>query len=195
MPAEILLDYLSRSSQWRRIQFQIVFQCAPVFKGVKASNIITLPEGTWKRLKGRIAGGEVRVMLLHGGGKNEVILFYREKWLHNILKKPEVESFFKTHGYTDLVLSAVLSRMQERYEAYVQGEMDFPHELGILLQYPLEDVKSFIVNAGKNSLFCGYWKVYHNPKEARKIFHLYDRIREKAAREFINDSMPEQIIC
>lgn len=36
-----------------------------------------------------------------------------------------------------------------RYEAYVQKGKAFPHEIGVLLGYPAEDVKGFVVNEGK----------------------------------------------
>ena len=35
-------------------------------------------------------------------------------------------------------------------------EHDFPHEIGIFLGYPLEDVVGFIENQGKNYTCSGY---------------------------------------
>jgi len=54
----------------------------------------------------------------------------------------------------------------------------FPHELGLLLGIPREDVAGFIENRGANSLFCGYWKVYHNPRQAMKAFARYDMAKQ-----------------
>lgn len=45
---------------------------------------------------------------------------------------------------------------------YQTIQEDFPHEMGILLGYPVEDVEGFIINNGKNELYTGYWKVYDN---------------------------------
>ena len=47
-----------------------------------------------------------------------------------------------------------------RYRAYMNGSKIFPHEMGLLLGYPVEDVTGFMVHGGKNSLYSGYWKVY-----------------------------------
>ena len=52
---------------------------------------------------------------------------------------------------------------------------DFPHEIGLFLGYPLEDVKGFIVNAGKNSKSTGYWKVYGNVAESEKLFRCFKK--------------------
>ena len=46
----------------------------------------------------------------------------------------------------------------------------FPHEIGVFLGYPLEDVKGFIDNKGKNCESCGVWKVYCNREEKDKLF-------------------------
>ncbi|MPN31536.1 hypothetical protein SDC9_179010 [bioreactor metagenome] len=52
-----------------------------------------------------------------------------------------------------------------------------PHELGIFLGFPLEDVKEFITNPYKECLLCGYWKVYHNKEKALKTFKYYDEAK------------------
>lgn len=59
-------------------------------------------------------------------------------------------------------------------------DFEFPHEIGIILGYPLMDVRDFILHNGKNYLICGYWKVYHNADLARKTFEYYQYIREEA---------------
>ena len=52
---------------------------------------------------------------------------------------------------------------------------DFPHEIGIFLGYPLDDVEGFIKNKGQNFLLNGYWKVYSNKEEKEKIFKAYKK--------------------
>lgn len=55
-----------------------------------------------------------------------------------------------------------------------------PHEIGLFLGYPLDDVKSFIKNKGKNCICCRYWKVYHHPEQAQKTFRLIDEAQHYA---------------
>ena len=69
--------------------------------------------------------------------------------------------------------------VREKLEAHMEGKGDFPHEIGLLLGYPPEDVIGFIENRGQNPLYIGYWKVYSNLEECRKVFAGYDQAREK----------------
>lgn len=47
---------------------------------------------------------------------------------------------------------------------------DFPHEIGLFLGYPLEDVAGFM-ELGPCSCKCtGCWKVYGNVEAAKKKF-------------------------
>ena len=57
----------------------------------------------------------------------------------------------------------------------------FPHEIGIFLGYPLDDVVGFIENRGQNCKCCGLWKVYCNESETRKLF---DKL-EKCTRIYL----------
>jgi hypothetical protein len=55
---------------------------------------------------------------------------------------------------------------------------DFPHEIGIFLGYPVEDVRGFVAHKGRNYKLCGYWKVYGDVEKAKKCFRRYDACRE-----------------
>ena len=51
--------------------------------------------------------------------------------------------------------------------------VEFPHEVGILLGYPLEDVRGFMGSGGRNPLFRSQWKVYGCPEESRRVEGLF----------------------
>jgi hypothetical protein len=54
----------------------------------------------------------------------------------------------------------------------------FPHEMGLLLGYPIEDVTGFIKYNGEHSLYTGYWKVYENKEEKLRLFESYENAKE-----------------
>ena len=97
----------------------------------------------------------------------------------------EVREFLRSCGYESFEVASVLVRLRRRYQLYAGISKEFPHELGVLLGYPVGDVQGFIDNRGENSLTSRYWKVYQNPKEAEKIFDLYDRVKEQALKEIM----------
>ena len=57
-------------------------------------------------------------------------------------------------------------RRLQRFEA-------FPHEIGLFLSYPPEDVRGFIEHKGHESKCDGCWKVYGDAERAKKTFRTY----------------------
>ena len=157
----------------------LVEQCAPVLAGIKPGSMFpyrpgegeTLPEllRHWNAL---LASKGVRITSIKRcrriGGY--LIYVYRPWQIEAILSKPEVAAFLDICGYTPGVSLRQALRLLTR--RLCQGP-DFPHEVGVFLGYPLQDIQGFIEHDGKNSLCSGCWKVYHEPQKAQKIFRDY----------------------
>ena len=47
---------------------------------------------------------------------------------------------------------------------------EFPHEVGLFLSYPPQDVRGFIENHAVNYKCAGLWKVYGDEALARRLF-------------------------
>ena len=89
------------------------------------------------------------------------------------LQDPDVQYILKENGYEDLSLGGILRTFQCRYETYMNHGEGFPHEIGLLLGYPIEDVTGFVEQKGKNYLYSGYWKVYRDVAAKKRIFAQY----------------------
>lgn len=185
MSTEMMLAFLANCSLEERLGFRVVTQCAPVLKGIKVSNIINVKPGTCHRIQLYLTGSRVICMPLYSESKNEIIFLYRHDMLENHLRKQEVRHFLEQYGYLDMSVSGVLARLRQRYAGYAMRQEEFPHELGVVLEYPVEDVEGFIENQGKNCLMERYWKVYHNQECAERIFRLYDQAKEVAMEEIV----------
>lgn len=185
MSAETMITFLQNCTPEERLGFQVVTQCAPVLKGIKVSNLISAKAGTWKRIRRYLQGCRVICVLLYADAEKEVLFLYRYEMLERHLKNPQVREFLRRQGYEKLDVASVLLGLRRRYQRYAGANMEFPHELGVLLEYPVEDVEGFIANQGRNSLMAKYWKVYHNQERARQIFRLYDEAKERAMEEII----------
>ncbi|BDR80354.1 hypothetical protein N072000002_06100 [Clostridium tetani] len=99
-------------------------------------------------------------------------LFYRKESLENHLHKKENINFLQKIGYNESKdIEGYLDMLKIRYES------ECPHELGVFLGIPLEDIEGFIDNSTENYLLTGYWKVYKNVEEAKKTFEEYDKAR------------------
>ena len=55
---------------------------------------------------------------------------------------------------------------------------EFPHEVGLFLGYPPEDVKGFIDHRANGFKCAGLWKVYGDEKKARSLFEKYRKCTE-----------------
>ena len=67
-----------------------------------------------------------------------------------------------------------LMQLIERLRAYDE----FPHEIGLFLSYPPEDVKGFIEHHAADFKYAGLWKVYGDEQRARDLFAKYRRCTE-----------------
>ena len=180
-----MLAFLADCSIERQLEFRIVTQCAPVLKGKKVSNLITVKPGQWHQVRRYLKGTRIVCALVYADKDKEVLFLYRFSMLEEHLKKPEVRRFLALNGYLDMSVAAVFIRLRRRYQRYAGGHEEFPHELGVLLEYPVADVEGFICNKGQNCLMERYWKVYHDLEEAQRRFRIYDEAREDAMEEIL----------
>ena len=180
-----MLHFLNNCTPEEKFGFRVVTQCAPVLKGVKISNLITMKPGGWRKIRAYLKKSRIICIPLYADAEKEVLFLYRYEQLERHLKNREVREFLRSCGYESFEVASVLVRLRRRYRLYAGISKEFPHELGVLLGYPVGDVQGFIDNRGENSLTSRYWKVYQNPKEAEKIFDLYDRVKEQALKEIM----------
>ncbi len=161
---------------------QLAMQCAPVLAGVKVSNLLNIPRVHVESAEEMLAESPLSLSLLYTAGSRATLLLYWKDALEAYLGTEEVRKLLAAWGYTVFALEAVLERFSERYcSCRIRGN-HYPHEIGLLLGYPVEDVRGFVENQGKNFLCSGYWKVYANRREAEALFALYEDTRERTVR-------------
>lgn len=162
----------------KSVETQIALQCAPLISGLKMSNllIVSAEDETLVRMILRKSG--ISFYRLLKSGEKVTFLLFRREWLEAYLQQKEVRAVFVAEGYQDYILGNVFRTFQERYKRYMNGGDCFPHEMGLLLGYPVEDVQGFMENEGKNFLYSGYWKVYADVQEKIKLFQKFETPKE-----------------
>lgn len=98
-----------------------------------------------------------------------LVYVYRPKLLKAYLSRENVRAILTHFGYDTDNVNSCIRRMISRLE----GDT-FPHEIGLFLGYPPEDVQGFIDNNGKNFKVCGMWKVYGDECKCCKLFAQYN---------------------
>lgn len=193
MPSEVL-TYFLKNNDWKvRLGFQVALQCAPFLKGLKVACVISLNESLYPGLRGLFCGSDVCYRRLSGSGGKCLVLFYRPDKLEAHLRDEKLCALIKEYGYAHMDLARMLDRLAERVGSFEKRGLGFPHEIGVFLGYPPEDVKGFIENEGQKYLMIGYWKVYSDLARARMIFKEYDRAKDCAVNEFLTGKSIREI--
>lgn len=161
---------------------QLALQCAPLLAGIKPSNLLTLRNHSVEEVEELFCGTDIVVRTLCQTKQQTVLLLFREQELQDYLSKPEVKEAMKLFGYQTLHFTDIFARLCTHYNTYMNDRESFPHELGLLLGYPVEDVLGFIENHGQNYLYSGYWKVYGDVQQAKRTFARYNAAKEEMIR-------------
>ncbi len=154
----------------------IGFGVAPTIQSIKPSSLLSLNSrqnrlDLWMKNQDGIANFfGLQVFCLREGPSSSTFLFYKEENLKSHLRRNDIRQILRWKGYSG-DLNSQLEKLKENYIK------EFPHEIGLFLGIPSEDVKGFVLNGGKNYLLNGYWKVYDDVNYATTIFQKYDEAR------------------
>ena len=159
----------------------LVEHCSPTLAGLKTANLFSVRfideeelNQHMKQCEKKFQNKGVSLILLKKRADTALIYVCRREKLQKDLQKNGVKEFLKKYGYENTEPEQCLALLKKRFEA----SEDFPHEIGIFLDYPLGDVIGFIQNGGQNYKCSGCWKVYCNECEALKMFQKYHKCRE-----------------
>lgn len=153
----------------------LIEHSAPTLAGIKCASLISLARLDSKE---NLPGKELRrkglsFMAIRTITGKHLLLVYREKKLMRALEDAKAEKILKQLGYDTSSLKASLNHLLERFQ-----KESCPHEVGLFLGYPAEDVEGFIRDGGKNPMLSGLWKVYSSVDRAIKLFSMYARCRD-----------------
>ena len=156
----------------------IIRHCSPTLAGLKTGTIFNFryPDRfamidavrAWNR---KLRKKGIRVIPLRYCDGNALIYFYRPSLLSKDMENKETCRMLSERGY-DLAtcerrITQLIGRLSECAE--------FPHEIGLFLGYPPEDVRGFIENRAQCSKCTGCWKVYGDRERAEKTFLRYKK--------------------
>ena len=169
---------------------RLATHCAPALAGVVPANLITLPRAEFPHLEQDLdryqrafACRGVCFYTLCACDRRQLILVYRPQQLSRVLEGEGVGELLAHWGYD---LNQPLDQILEQLSRRVAGSPSFPHEIGVFLGYPVEDVMGFMEHKGQNFKLCGPWKVYGDVEAAQARFarmkRVSQRIRERMAQ-------------
>jgi hypothetical protein len=162
-----------------RFDMQMAMQCAPLITGIKISNLLNICREDFVSMQRIIKHSQFSWHLLFETDEKITVLLFHRDSLESYLGKRQVREMFLRAGYANLSLDCILKECAIRYRGYMETKNHFPHEMGLLLGYPTEDVEGFITHRGDDCLCVGYWKVYANKERKLKIFESFEKSKER----------------
>ena len=157
----------------------VVRLCAPTLAGMKTASLFAQEYASRRQVQGEVrqlnrvlVPRGLRAMPLHYGRRRALIYLYRPGRLRQDLRKEQAEAILRSRGYNPEKPEQCIRRLRLRLGA----EGEFPHEIGLFLGYPPEDVAGFI---GHGTCKCvGCWKVYGDEESAKRTFRQYKACTE-----------------
>ena len=167
----------------------IVRCCAPTLAGIKTGSVFSLEFESkdqmtreLRQLNGVLSSCGICILLLRYHEKKALLYLFRPAMLREDMKKGGAREILDETGYAGLRCGECIRRLVQRFH---EGD-GFPHEIGLFLSYPPEEVKGFIDNHAQNYKFIGYWKVYGDEDKARKTFSRYKKCTDSYCRRLKN---------
>ncbi|MGY5215942.1 DUF3793 family protein [Clostridium butyricum] len=185
------LDFYKRLNSMENkeyIENFLVYKTSWVIAGVKPAVTIGFKKKDEKiyenwNLYGKdfLADINLKYIELRENDDSIILMIYDEEVLTRELNKEEQIDFLINLGYPEQIeINQYVKTLKDRYEKY-----HCPHELGLFLGIPFEDVKDFMECTTKKCLLCGYWKVYNNSDEAKMIFNQYDEVKHYTIKNML----------
>lgn len=167
---------------------QLVTYCSPTLAGLKTGSLfncsLECPEGDcgdprqkrrrlvaeFRELNRMLSPKGLRVIPLRIRPNSVLTYLYRPAELERDFEDPQCRQLLDDLGYEGLSIEQSITRLRIKLQ---HGE-EFPHEVGLFLGYPAEDVRGFIEERADRCKCTGCWKVYGDVQAAKELFARYD---------------------
>ena len=152
----------------------IVRHCAPTLANLKTGSLFVCPItdrasffSSLRSLNELLVPKGLRALPLRIREYSALVYLYRPSRLKKDLEDPAAIKILQDHGYS--CYGKCLPKLIER----IRASEEFPHEIGLFLGYPPEDVQGFLDH--RPCKCSGCWKVYGDENKAKKTFDLYKK--------------------
>lgn len=174
----------------------LVRHCSPTLAGIKTGNMFSCFFAGDIDMKKCIRCWNIqltkkglRVLPLRFYNNRALIYVYRPAQLRKDLWNNTAKEILRERGYITNNSEQCVVHLRKRL-----SECDeFPHEVGLFLGYPPEDVRGFIENKADSCKCIGCWKVYGDVKAAQEAFAKFKNCTDEYCSKFAEGKTIEQL--
>lgn len=174
----------------------MVRQCAPTLAGIKTGSLFPCPCDDRETLlhqvrsiNRRLSPKGLCLLPVRFTEGSALLYLYRPATLRRDLNDRTARRILTEAGYDGDSCGRCVATLIHRFR---QGG-DFPHEVGLFLSYPPEDVKGFVDNRACNYKCAGLWKVYGDERRARRLFASFKRCTDAYCARYRSGATLEQL--
>lgn len=174
----------------------LVRHCSPTLAGMKTGSMVACNyaakeemRDAVRRYNKRLATKGLRVLPLCYKGHRALIYIYRPSRLKKDLSAAGAACILSSLGYPENDPERCIVRLVRR----MNNSDEFPHEIGLFLGYPPEDVSGFIENRAEGFKCVGSWKVYGDEVLARKTFARYKKCTDAYCAQYAKGKSIERL--
>lgn len=156
----------------------VIRHCAPTLAGLKTASLFGCPYeskeallASIRQMNRKLCAKGLRVLPLRFSEKRALIYLYRPRQLRHDLADSTAAGLLRRCGYNTESCDRCVVQLARK----LRRQEDFPHEIGLFLGYPVEDVCGFIENNAGGCKCVGCWKVYGDEEAAKKKFAQYKK--------------------
>ena len=168
---------------------ELIDYAAPTLAGLKTGSLFTSRHTSDEEIRQDVRRLN-RMLFPKGLVLVPMLLYlYRKSRLDRDLLDEEAVNILQERGYRRITPEACVAELICR----LRREGAFPHEIGLFLGYPPDDVRGFMDHRDVGCKCVGTWKVYGDAAAAQKAFARY-RWTEIYGRCYSRGRSMEQMI-
>lgn len=174
----------------------MVEHCSPTMAGLKTGNLFTCPckdkcelNCCIRKLNMLAVPKGVRVIPLKFLKERALVYMYRPEKLKADLDNSEAKSILRDMDYPTENVDKCIVKLAER----LKNEQTFPHEIGLFLGYPPEDVTGFIKKGAREAKCVGTWCVFGDEKKAKEKFAAYKKCTSLYKKAYIKNNSIDRL--
>ena len=172
-------------SELRNFEKSMAYHLAPAMLGIKPACLMSMEknkdglEENVELFNSRAYTKGMKLTVLCECKSRKLLFLYNEKLLSDRLADNRVRKLLESFGYDSRM---TLEQQLERLSGRISASEDFPHEIGLFLGYPVDDVTGFIQNKdiGKSTLTKTEQDVFSAIMTSAEIICVINLLRAKA---------------
>jgi hypothetical protein len=154
----------------------LILHCSPTLAGIKTGNLFSCRVNSRdelnrdiRRVNKKLVPKGLRLIPFRCEGGRALLYLYRPERLARDLQDEYAGRILDREMYPDDTPERRIAELSRRLKA----DRIFPHEIGLFLGYPPEDVDGFIKNRAGGYKCIGFWKVYGDETRAKQRFNAF----------------------